>query len=112
MHSVIVEGLVRIAFFLAAVSTYIYMVWGEKVRASVVFTPGNLPDTMGDQPTPTLFLIRKASSPAEPRAGGVAGKAPNQSKLAAAGDWLVPVIVWFLVIMMGVAVVGFLLGDK
>lgn len=45
------------------------------------------------------------------KAGG-GGKAPSKNRLSIAGDWLAPAIVWFLVIMMGMAVVSFLLGER
>lgn len=42
----------------------------------------------------------------------VARKASSKNKLALVGDWLAPTIVWFLVIMMILAIVGFVLGNR
>lgn len=39
-----------------------------------------------------------------------AGRAKN--KLALAGEWLVPVIVWLVVITMSLAIAGALLGEQ
>jgi len=46
------------------------------------------------------------------RADEVARKASSRNKLSIVGDWLAPTIVWFLVITMGVAIVGFLLSNR
>jgi len=47
----------------------------------------------------------------EPRSGDVVN-APTKDKLSMAGDWLAPVTVWLLVIMMGLAIAGFVLGER
>jgi hypothetical protein len=39
-------------------------------------------------------------------------KSALKRKSSVAGDWLAPVIVWFLVILMGLAIAGFLLGER
>lgn len=39
-------------------------------------------------------------------------KAALKRKSSLAGDWLAPLIVWFLVILMGLAIAGFLLGER
>ena len=39
-------------------------------------------------------------------------KRPSKDRLSIAGDWLAPMIVWFLIIGMGVAIVGFVLGER
>ena len=42
----------------------------------------------------------------------VAPKASSTNKLSLVGDWLAPTLVWLLVITMGLAIVGFLLGNR
>jgi hypothetical protein len=107
----VIEGLVQIALFLAAVSSYAYLVWARKRLPSVAAGPRCLPGTYAIQRS-TLFLsTQKSSSPVDQRLG-VAGSVSPKSKFSAAGDWLVPVIVWVLVILMTLAIVGFLLGDR
>lgn len=108
-HTVI-EGLAQIALFLAVVSSYAYVVWAKKGHSLAVPSPPQ-PDQTDPYLAKLFFASQEVSRPVGPQSGGAAGR-PPQGKLAAAGDWLVPVIVWFLVIMMGVAIVGFLLGDK
>ncbi len=106
-----IEGLVRIALFLAGVSSYAYLVWARKRLTSAMAGPRYVPGTNASQRS-TLFLsTQKSSSPINQRVG-VAGSTAPKSKLSAAGDWLVPVIVWVLVILMTLAIVGFLLGDR
>jgi len=46
------------------------------------------------------------------RKNEVAQKASSQNKLSLAGDWLAPALVWFLVITMGLAIAGFLIGNR
>jgi hypothetical protein len=107
----VIEGLVRIAFFLAAVSSYAYLVWATKRLTSAIAGPQCVPGINAIQRS-TLFLsTQKSSSPINQRVG-VAGSVSPKSKFSAAGDWLVPVIVWVLVILMTLAIVGFLLGDR
>ena len=60
----------------------------------------------------THFLAHDVSPGGGHPPGGAAGPGSRRSTLAAAGDWLVPAIVWILVILMGAAVVGFLLGNQ
>jgi hypothetical protein len=108
----VIEGLVQIALFLAAVSSYAYLMWRRKFLTSTVAGPRYVPSTYAIQRS-TLFLsTQKSSSPVDQRGGGIAGSASPKSKFSAAGDWLVPVIVWVLVILMTLAIVGFLLGDR
>lgn len=107
----VIEGLVQIALFLAAVSSYAYLVWWRKFLTSAMAGPQCVPSTCATQRS-TLFLsTQKSASPVDQRVG-VAGSASPKSKFSAAGDWLVPVIVWVLVILMTLAIVGFLLGDR
>jgi hypothetical protein len=41
-----------------------------------------------------------------------AGHLSGKSRFSMAGDWLAPVIVWFLVIGMGLAIASLLLGER
>ena len=107
----VIEGLARIALFLVAVSLYAYLVWARKLLTSLIAGPRYVPIVSGIQRS-TLFPVQKSSSQVDQRAGGIAGNALTKSRFSAAGDWLVPVIVWLLVILMALAIVGFLLGAR
>ncbi|HTR23782.1 MAG TPA: hypothetical protein VMI10_07340 [Terriglobales bacterium] len=39
-------------------------------------------------------------------------KHPAKSRWPAAGDWIAPLVVWFLVIGLGMAIVSLLLGER
>ncbi len=53
----------------------------------------------------------QGSAPGSPGMPGKGNGAPK-NRLSVAGDWLAPILVWFLVISMGVAIVGFLLSER
>jgi len=113
MHDTVIEGLVQAAFFLATVASFAYLVWAEWFRSLTVGGAQIPPRRTESQQENLLLMSKQVLSPLGQGAGGTAGRSPTQnSKLAKAGDWLVPAIVWLLVILMGAAVVGFLLGDK
>ena len=106
----VIEGLVRIALFLAAVSSYAYPVWARKRVTSAMVGPRYMSGFRFQRST--LFLsTQKSSSPINQRVG-IARSVSPRNKFSAAGDWLVPVIVWVMVILMTMAIVGFLLGDR
>jgi len=106
----VIEGLAQIALFLAAVCSYAYLVWARKLLILAMTGRRYAPGINAIQRS-TLFLsTQKSGSPAQ--RVGIAGSASAKSKFSAAGDWLVPVIVWVLVILMTLAIVGFLLGDR
>ncbi len=107
----VIEGLVQIALFLAAASFCAYLVWARKLLTSVVVGPRYVPGANAIQRSSLFLSTEKSSSPINQRVGG-AGSVSPKSKFSAAGDWLVPVIVWVLVILMTLAIVGFLLGDR
>jgi len=107
----VIEGLVRIALFLAAVSSYAYLVWARKLITSAIAGSPSALSQAGIQRSTLSLSTQKSSSPMNQRVG-IAGSASPKSKFSAAGDWLVPVIVWVLVILMTLAIVGFLLGDR
>ncbi len=107
----VIEGLVQIALFLAAASSYAYLVWARKRVTPAMAGPRYMPGFKAIQRSILLLSTQKSSSPINEHAG-VAGSVSPKSKLSAAGDWLVPVIVWVLVILMTLAIVGFLLGDR
>ena len=106
-----IEGLLRIAFFFAAVSSYVSMMWAKKLLTSPVAGPKFLASNTRIQHS-TFHLDQKPTYPIDERSGGVHGNGSTKDRLSAAGDWLVPVIVWALVILMTLAIVGFVLGDR
>ena len=111
MHETVIEGVVRICFFLAAVCSYAYIFWFEKLRAATVLGPQGQTNGIETKQENLVFATQQLTPPISRQAGG-AGKSSTQTKMTAAGDWLVPLIVWVLVILMAAAIVGFLLGDK
>ncbi|MGB9235554.1 MAG: hypothetical protein WCC04_14180 [Terriglobales bacterium] len=108
----VIVALAKLSFFLAAVSSSAYLAWVETRRMPAMPGPRFLPRPDEIQQITLLCLTQKSSSAADQLPGGGAGNAPAKPRLSAAGDWLAPIIVCVLVIMMTVAVVGFLLGDR
>ncbi len=107
----VIEELVRIALFLAAVSSYAYPVWARKRLTSAMGGPGYVPSANAIQRSTLFPSTQKSFSPAGRRIN-VARSVSPKSKFSATGDWLVPVIVWVMVTLMTMAIVGFLLGDR
>ena len=107
----VIEGLVQTALFLAAVCSYAYLVWARKLLTPAMAGPRYASGINAIQRSALFLSTQKSTSPADQRVG-IAGSASVKSKFSAAGDWLVPVIVWVLVILMTLAIVGFLLGDR
>ena len=107
----VIEGLVRIALFLAVVSSYAYLVWARKFLTALAAGPRYALGVNAIQRSALVLSTQKSSFPMNQRVG-VAGGVSPKSKFSAVGDWLVPVIVWVLVILMTLAIVGFLLGDR
>jgi len=110
----VIEGLVLIAPFLVVVvsSYYAYLMWARKLLTPATVGPQCPPIKIGTQRSTLLFADPKLSAPVDQRAGGSARTPAAAGKSSAVGDWLVPVIVWVIVIMMGLAIVGFLLGER
>lgn len=107
---VIIQGRVFFALFLLAISSFI--VWMKTQGIQIVAGPLlRLRRIETQRSSAILFAKQNSPSSIDPQAGDVAQKAPKD-RLSSAGDWLVPIIVWFLVLTMGVAIVGFLLGEK
>ena len=107
MHETVVAGLLG-AFFLTALFSQTLFLWTDKLR----------PATGLRTPHIDGWILRRVhfAQDASARNGHTPGSATApgspRSPLAVAGDWLVPAIVWILVILMGAAVVGFLLGNQ
>lgn len=96
---------------LAVVSTA-FILWAMKRSRAVACRPLILAG-MGDVLQKAIFSSNERPSPPfNQRSGQVTPRGIRRSRLSVAGDWLVPVIVWFLVIMMTMAIIGFLLGDR
>lgn len=100
----------QVAFFFAVVSSYASMLSVSR-RALLVAGPPFLAQAMNAQLKTSLLSKQQFPSSFNLPTGN-APKTPVKGKLSAAGDWLVPIIVWVLVIMMSAAIVGFLLGDR
>lgn len=70
--------------------------------------------------TRQTMLLRSTLHPGnerKPSGGGAhkgddSGTSSSKKRWSVAGDWLAPAIVWILVIMMGIAIVSFLLGQR
>jgi len=115
MHDdTVIDGLVRIAPFLVVVvsSCYAYLMCARKLLTPATVGPQCPPTKIGIQRSTALFSDPKLSAPVDQQAGGSGRTPAAASKSSAVGDWLVPVIVWVIVIMMGLAIVGFLLGER
>jgi len=112
MHDTVILGAVRICFFLAAVCSYVYIFWTGKPRRAAFLGPPSQPDGVERKQENLIFATQQLTPPVGRQAGGGAGKSSTPGKLAAAGDWLVPLVVWVLVILMTAAIVGFLLGGR
>jgi hypothetical protein len=115
-HCAFIDGPPQLALICAAVSLLLtYLVHPGKWRTSFA-SPAQSWQSLSIQPeseATTFFrTVQQSRSPLGQRAGRMAEKPPDKGRLAVVADWLVPVIVWFLVIMMGLAIVGFLLGDR
>ncbi len=106
-----IESLLLFALFFAVVSSYAYLLFVRRRRISCfVNLPYRAKNTFNQKDH--FMLSEKASSPVNQHDGGRAGRGPARGRLSAAGDWLVPVIVWLLVTMMAMAIVSFLLGGR
>jgi hypothetical protein len=107
MHETVLAALLGI-FFLTALLSQTLFLWTEKLRPAI---GPRIPDI-------DRGVLRRVhfAHDASPRSGQTpvngAGPTSPRNPLAVAGDWLVPAIVWILVILMGAAVVGFLLGNQ
>lgn len=115
----VIQRLLFLVSSLASLSSYVYFVWTKSDPIAGMVGQGFLPPRPHVQHWTTLFLSAVHSGNEHPvlSAGAVGRPAHNRKsssrdRLSIAGDWLAPMIVWFLVLGMTVAVVGFLLGER
>lgn len=114
----VIQRLVPVTSFLARLSSYVRVVWTKRQRPAVITQPPLVlgPETWHWKP---FFLSAahpgredETPRPVAMRTPAGTGKHVSTSRFSAAGDWLAPIIVWALVILMGLAIVGFLLGER
>ena len=87
----------RIAVWAPAIQPYAIAAPG---RAALFFSAihiGKETDPLG---TPAMQRALRSS------------RVPSKTHSSMAGDWLAPLIVWFLVITVSLAIAGFLLGER
>lgn len=115
----VIQRLLLIASFLVSLPYYAYAMWAKTGRTAFVFGQTllpQLPDFQHSKPS-ALSDLHSAKEKQMLGTGGM-GKpssgwhASAKTRSATIGDWLAPLIVWFLVITMGMAIVGFLLGER
>ena len=115
----VIQRLMLMASFLVSLPYCAYVVWPKRGHTAFVFGQTLLPqwpDFQHSKPS-ALSDLHSAKEKQMLGTGGVgkpiAGWQPStKTRSAAIGDWLAPLIVWFLVIAMGMAIVGFLLGER
>jgi hypothetical protein len=120
MMNTVIQKLVLVTSFLASLSSYYgYVVWANRRRMAGLPAQWFLPRRSENQDWTTIFLTAAHSGNEDHPLGFGAsrkssgnGKDTQKNKLSVAGDWLAPILVWFLVISMGLAIVGFLLGER
>lgn len=115
----VIQRLLFLVSSLASLSFNAYFPWTKSSPIAGMVGQGFLPPRHAVQHWTNLFLSAVHSGNEHPvlRAGAVGQSALNRKssskdRLSVAGDWLAPMIVWFLVIGMTVAMVGFLLGER
>ena len=113
----VIQRLLFLVSFLASLYCYLCRVRVTRSRIAATIGPWFPPPESALQHQTTLFRSTLHRECKTQGGGGVhkaggGGKAPSKNRLSIAGDWLAPAIVWFLVIMMGMAVVSFLLGER
>ena len=114
----VIQRLVPITSFLASLSVYAYVVWAKKHRIAVMVGQWFLPHRPETQHWTKLFLAAIHFGKEDDTLGAAASRKPagngkaSENRLSVVGDWLAPIIVWVLVISMGLAIVGFLLGER
>jgi len=103
------------SFFASLCLLYVYGAWADRRR--VVFT-GLLTPRPAIEHRTSFFLTAVHSGKDDDMmgTGGLRktanGGKPGKDRWSMASDWVAPVIVWFLVITMSLAIVGFLLGER
>jgi hypothetical protein len=118
MLNTVIQSLL-VTSFLTCLSAHAYVVWSR--RRPIAVGAGQAFQRLGTEPQrwTALFLaaFHSEKEGSTPGAGVLrnpagTGKAATKNRLSMAGDWLAPIIVWILVILMGLAIVGFLLGER
>ena len=118
-ESMVIQRLMLIASFLVSLPYCAYAMWTKRGRIAFVFGQTLLPhwpDFQRAKPS-TLSDPRSAKEKRMLETAGLGRStadwhASAKTRSSAIGDWLAPLIVWFLVIGMGMAIVGFLLGER
>jgi len=116
--SVVFQRLLLYVSVLASLTYCASAMWAKRhsfaVRAGLRF-PSRRAETLWA----SVFLSALQSGKEDPIPGvgawhdrGGQGSTSPKHRLSVAGDWLAPIIVWILVITMGMAIVGFLLGQR
>jgi len=113
----VIQRLLFLLSFLASLSCFLSRVRVTRSHIAATIGPWFPPPESEFHDQATLFrstLHRECKTQGDGGAHktGGGGKAASKNRLSVAGDWLAPAIVWFLVIMMGMAVVSFLLGER
>jgi len=115
----VIQRLLFLVSSVASLSSYAYLVRTKSYPIAGMVGRGFLPPRPDFQHWTNLFLSAVHSGNEKPlSSAGAVGqpalhrKSPSKDRLSVAGDWLAPLIVWFLVIGMTVAMVGFLLGER
>jgi len=96
-------------FSLLSCACVLFRKTSRPALAGLGFAP-KLPEV---RPRAIFFLSSQGSSSPlnHPPVGG-SGKVSPKGGSSALADWLAPVIVWILVLLMAMGIVGFLLGEK
>ncbi|MFZ3262696.1 MAG: hypothetical protein WA172_01725 [Terriglobales bacterium] len=120
MMNTVIQRLLLVTSFLASLSFYYgYVVCAKRHR--MAGSPGQhfLPRSPENWDWTSLFLTAAYSGKEDHSLTGGTSRKPSgtakdvpKNRLSVAGDWLAPALVWFLVISMGLAIVGFLLGER
>lgn len=118
-ESTVIQRLMLIASFLVSLPYLAYVMWAKSRGTALALGQRLLPQWPYFQYSKPLALsdLRSAKGKqmlnteglGRPTAGW---HASAKTRSSAIGDWLAPLIVWFLVIAMAMAIVGFLLGER
>jgi hypothetical protein len=118
-ESMVIQRLMLIASFLISLPYCAYVMWPKSRRAAVALGQTLLPQWPDFQSSKPLALadLRSAKEKQMLGTGGLGRPTAGwhgsvKTHASTIGDWLAPLIVWVLVIAMGMAVVGFLLGQR
>jgi hypothetical protein len=109
----VIRCCLQVGIFLFSLLSCAYVLFRKTSSAPAVAGLGagsKLPEV---RPLAILFLSSQgSSSPLSPPHADGAGKLSPKGGSSALADWLAPVIVWILVLLMAMGIVGFLLGEK